>query len=82
MKPYRSVVKCRYLKDYTVEVVFEDASRGVVDFLPMLNKNPLNMAKKLKRKAEFAKVKLTDGVISWLDGQFDVAPYHVEKYLV
>jgi hypothetical protein len=70
------------LKNYTIEVVFEDNSKGIVDFLPMLNKSPLNMAKLLKNKAEFAKVKLTDGVLNWLNGQFDIAPYHVENYLV
>jgi len=82
MKPYKNVVKCRYLKNYTVEVVFEDSSKGVVDFLPLLDKNPLNMAKKLKNKTEFAKIKLTDGVLNWFNGQFDIAPYHVENYLI
>jgi len=75
---YYEVIKAKYIKDYKLEITFEDGKKGVVDFKDYKNKGGL-----FNRFADieyFKKFYINDevGVLCWPDG-LDIAPetlYH------
>lgn len=69
------ILKAKYIKDYKVEVVFNDGRRGVADLEDAL-RGPVFMP--LKDKAVFSKLKIDEELqtISWPNGA-DIAPEYV-----
>ena len=57
------VINATYLNDYTIELVFDDKKRQLIDFLPALRNNPV--CKKYLDMDEFKKFKIEDGNIVW-----------------
>jgi len=62
-----TVEKVKQLDDYKLELLFNDQSRQVVDFLPFLSSslNPL-ITKYLDAK-EFSKFEINEGDLEWND---------------
>ena len=65
-----SVTKAKYLKDYLIEVKFNDGTKKVIDFEPWLT-GPI--FRPLKSKACFKKFFIDGPTIAWPNGA-DIAP--------
>ena len=65
-----SVTKAKYVKDYLIEVKFNDGTKKVIDFEPWLI-GPI--FKPLKSKAYFKRFFLDGPTIAWPNGA-DIAP--------
>ena len=68
----REIIEARIVKDYTVEVVFDDFKRGTVDLHKFLGKG---IFKNLLDKKKFRQMKVDAelGTICWPNGA-DIAP--------
>jgi hypothetical protein len=65
-----SVTKAKYVKDYLIEVKFNDGTKKVIDFEPWLS-GPI--FKPLKSKAYFKRFFIDGPTIAWPNGA-DIAP--------
>jgi hypothetical protein len=65
-----SVTKARYVRDYLIEVKFNDGKKKLIDFEPWLT-GPI--FKPLKSKAYFKKFFIDGPTIAWPNGA-DIAP--------
>ena len=67
------IINAKYIKDYEVELKFENGKKGIVDFNQFLEKG--GIFKKLKDKKYFKKFYVNKelGTICWPDSQ-DIAP--------
>ena len=63
-----SVTKAKYVKDYLIEVKFNDGTRKIIDFKPWLT-GPIF----LKRKEYFKKAFIDGPTSAWPNGA-DIAP--------
>ena len=68
----REVIEAKIIKDYSVEIVFDDLKRGVVDLRQYLGKG---IFKGLLDKKKFRRMKVDAelGTICWPNGA-DIAP--------
>ncbi len=68
----REIIEARIIKDYTVELVFDDLKKGVVDLHKFLGKG---IFKELLDKKKFHQMKVDAelGTICWPNGA-DIAP--------
>ena len=68
----REIIEVRIIKDYTVELVFDDLKKGIVDLRKYLGKG---IFKTLIDKRKFRKLKVDAelGTICWPNGA-DIAP--------
>ena len=65
-----SVTKAKYVRDYLIEVKFNDGTKKVIDFEPWLT-GPI--FRPLKSKAYFRKFFIDGPTIAWPNGA-DIAP--------
>jgi len=70
MKPLASVVKAKYLKDYIIDLTFDDGTRSAVDFSCWLRGE---IFEPLKKKSFFKKFFLDGSTVAWPNGA-DIAP--------
>lgn len=70
MKYLPSVTNARYLKDFILEVKFDDGSKKTIDFSKWLNGE---IFEPLRKKAVFRKFFLDGTTIAWPNGA-DIAP--------
>ncbi len=70
---YKDVISANYKGDYKIELVFEDGSKGIVDFSKYLSKG--GVFDKFKDIEFFKSFQINDelGVLTW-EGEIDVAP--------
>ena len=68
----REVIEARILKDYTVELVFDDLKKGIIDLRKYLGRG---IFKELLDKKKFRRMKVDAelGTICWPNGA-DIAP--------
>ena len=68
----REVIEARIIKDYTVELVFDDLKRGIVDLRKCLGRG---IFKELLDQKKFHQMKVNAelGTICWPNGA-DIAP--------
>lgn len=68
----REVIEARIIKDYTIELVFDDLKKGVVDLRKYLGRG---IFKELLDKKKFRRMKVDAelGTICWPNGA-DIAP--------
>ncbi len=68
----KEIIKAKIIKDYTVEVVFNDLKHGVIDLRQYLGKG---IFKELVNKNKFKRMKVDAelGTICWPNGA-DIAP--------
>jgi hypothetical protein len=70
MKPLASVIKAKYLKDYIIDLTFDDGIRSAVDFSGWLRGE---IFEPLKKKSFFKKFFLDGSTVAWPNGA-DIAP--------
>ena len=70
MKPLASVVKAKYLKDYIIDLTFDNGIRSAVDFSGWLRGE---IFEPLKKKSFFKKFFLDGSTVAWPNGA-DIAP--------
>jgi len=70
MKPLANVVKAKYLKDYVIDLTFDDGTRSAVDFSGWLRGE---IFEPLKKKSVFKKFFLDGSTVAWPNGA-DIAP--------
>jgi hypothetical protein len=61
------ITAARYLRDYKIDIVFQDNSRKIVDFEPFLLKSLHPSIAKYLDKALFKKFAIKDGNLNWND---------------
>ena len=68
----REIIEAKIIKDYTVELVFDDLKRGIIDLRKFLGKG---IFKDLLDKKKFRQMKVDAelGTICWPNGA-DIAP--------
>jgi len=68
----REVIEARIIKDYTIELVFDDLKKGVIDLRKYLGRG---IFKELLDKKKFRQMKVDAelGTICWPNGA-DIAP--------
>ena len=68
----REVIEAKIIKDYTIEVVFDDLKRGIIDLRKYLGRG---IFKELLNKKKFRQMKVDAelGTICWSNGA-DIAP--------
>ncbi len=78
MLEYSYIKKARYLKNYRIFCIFEDLSSGVLDLSSYLNRG--GVFSYLENESNAKRFKIVDGIITWDEGQIDIAPetvYHL-----
>jgi len=70
MKPLASVVKAKYLKNYIIDLTFDDGTHAAVDFSGWLRGE---IFEPLKKKSFFKKFFLDGSTVAWPNGA-DIAP--------
>jgi len=65
-----SVTKAKYVRDYLIEVMFNDGTKKMIDFEPWLSGT---IFKPLKSKAYFKRFFIDGPTIAWPNGA-DIAP--------
>lgn len=66
----REIIKVKVLKDYKLELTFDNNAVKIKDMKPLLDKG---VFKELKDKNKFNSVKIKFGSVCW-DGEIDLCP--------
>jgi hypothetical protein len=69
----KNIISAKYLKDYKIEVAFDDGKKGVVDLAQVLEKDNRKIFKELLDQKKFCKFKVAADTIVWSNG-LDLAP--------
>lgn len=67
------VTDAQYVKDYIIELTFNDGIHKKVDLANLLNKR-VKLFGPLLDKEVFKAFKLDTWTLTWLDGRLDIAP--------
>ena len=65
------VIKIEYKREYVYHIIFDDGTRGDIDFSEYIGRGPV--FEPLKEKTFFKKAKIEGGTIAWPNGA-DIAP--------
>lgn len=65
------VIKIEYKGEYVYHIIFDDGTRGDIDFSEYIGRGPV--FEPLKEKTFFKKAKIEGGTIAWPNGA-DIAP--------
>lgn len=68
-----NVVSAKYLKDYKIELVFDDGKRGAVNLAQILENDHRKIFKELLDKKKFGEFKVDADTVVWKNG-LDLAP--------
>ena len=69
-----SVVSAEYKEDFLIEVVFDDGRRGVVDFSGYVKRGGVYERFLDPDYFQSFKINKDFGVLTWGDGEIDIAP--------
>ena len=64
--------RAEYIDGYKLHVQFEDGNAGTVDLTEYVGKN--DVFARFDVPGYFRRFKIDNGVISWADGELDIAP--------
>lgn len=74
------VVKAKYIKDYKIEVTFEDEKTGIIDLEQVILNDSRTIFQELKDKNKFKKIALDMDTITWENG-LDLSPEFLYQML-
>jgi len=66
------VTTARYLKDYQIELHFEDGASGTVDLAHHMEQGTI--LEQLRDKNLFKSFQIEYGTLTWKNGELDIAP--------
>ena len=69
------VTAAHIVRDYTLELMFNDGCRRIFDCAPLINQ--YKMFAPLREKEIFEQFALDGWTVSWLNGTIDIAPEHL-----
>ena len=67
------IVKVKYLKNYQLEVVFNNGEKRITDFKKFLFQERSPMTMQFRDKDKFKNVKIELGHLTWENGQMDIS---------
>lgn len=67
------ITKANHIKDFIVNITFNDGLSKNIDFEPILKKRK-SLFGEIMDLEKFKQFKLNDWTISWLNGKLDIAP--------
>lgn len=70
------IIKASYLKDYILNITFNDGVNKDIDFEPII-KARKKLFGEILNLEKFKQFKLNDWTVSWLDGKLDLAPEYL-----
>ena len=73
-----SVVSAKYLKDYKIEIIFDDGKKGVADLAQTLQTDHRKIFKELLDKKKFSDFRVDADTVIWKNG-LDLAPEFLYK---
>lgn len=73
-----SIIQAKYIKDYMIEITFQDGSSGIADLSSYPDKN--TVFRKFLEKKYFLDFRIEFGTLVWGNGELDIAPEHL--YLI
>ena len=62
------VIKAKYVKDYKIEITFEDKKTGIVDLKETIFNDKRPIFQELKDKNKFSQIKVAMDSIAWQNG--------------
>ena len=75
-----NVIQAKYIKDYQIEIVFNDKVRGIVDLKNIIKNDHRPIFQELKDQKKFCKIKVDMDTIVWENGA-DLAPESLYELL-
>jgi hypothetical protein len=69
---YFDITDAHYIKNYELELIFEDGSKGITDLSEYAESNTI--FKKFKNTEYFKNYKIEYGTLIWGNGELDIAP--------
>jgi len=76
-----NVIQARYIKDYKIEILFDDKVRGIVDLKNIIENDHRPIFQELKDQKKFSKIKVDMDTIVWENG-LDLAPEFLHALLI
>ncbi len=67
------VTNAKYLKDYKIEVTFNDRKSGVIDLEKIICNDKREIFQELRNLAKFKQIKVDADTVTWSNG-LDLAP--------
>jgi hypothetical protein len=74
------VIKAKYVKDYKIEITFEDKKTGIVDLKETIFNDKRPIFQELKDKNKFSQIKVAMDSIVWQNG-LDLSPEFLYKMI-
>ena len=74
------ITEARYIKDFQIEIVFNDNKKGVVDLKNIIENDSRSIFQELKDKTKFSQIRVDMDTIIWQNG-LDLAPEFLYKMI-
>jgi len=75
------VTQAKYLKNYQIEIAFDDNLSGVIDLKNVVENDHREIFQELKDQQKFRQIKLEMDTIVWNNG-LDLAPEFLHELLI
>ncbi len=75
-----NVIEAKYIKDYQIEILFNDHIKGIVDLKNVIEGDHRVIFQELRDKKKFSKIKIDIDTIAWENG-LDLAPEFLYELL-
>jgi hypothetical protein len=76
-----NVIEAKYIKDYQIEVSFNDNLKGIVDLRNIIENDHRAIFQELRNKSKFSQIKVDMDTVVWENG-LDLAPEFLHELLI
>lgn len=76
-----NIIKAKYIKDYKLEVAFDDNKKGVVDLKETIENDHREIFQELQDQKKFKRIKVDMDTVVWENG-LDLAPEFLRELLL
>jgi hypothetical protein len=76
-----NVIEAKYIKDYQIEISFNDNLKGIVDLRNIIENDHRAIFQELRDKAKFSQIKVDMDTVVWANG-LDLAPEFLHELLI